>query len=93
MRMYSTSHSPRRSGWKPLLHMPQPAKCTMKAGLSTHGLSMSSHLSRPVAPQQPVQGRCLANLEAMLHPMQRNPFSMLCVLIGLPDLASFMDSC
>ena len=44
MRMYSTSHSPRRSGWKPLLHMPQPAKCTMKAGLSTHGLSMSNHL-------------------------------------------------
>ena len=44
MRMYSTSHSPRCSGWKPLLHMPQPAKCTMNAGLSTHGLSMSSHL-------------------------------------------------
>lgn len=52
MRMYSTSHSPRRSGWKPLLHMPQPAKCTIKAGLSTHGLSMSSHLGRPGAHQR-----------------------------------------
>ena len=69
MWMYSTSHSPRRSGWKPLLHMPQPAKCTMKAGLSTHGLSMSSHLGRADVPQNLFKAGDMTNLkpQCMYH--------------------------